>query len=114
MSHRALFTVFALTLADFVLWHWSLGANRDVLALVSGLTLPPLFAALLWLLAVNIARLLALGARRPAARLRTQTVRAIRRQPTAHPRAGAAESAPKTARRQTVAGADESPRKIAA
>ncbi len=114
MSHRALLTVFALTLADFVLWHWSLGANRDVLALVSGLTLPPLFAALLWLLAVNIARLLALTARRPAARLRTQTARAMRRQPTAHAHADAAQSAPTSARRQPVTGADESPRKIAA
>jgi hypothetical protein len=109
--------VFALTLADFALWHWSLGANRDVLALVSGLTLPPLFAALVWLLAVNIARVLALGARRPAARLRTQTVRAMRRQASPQ-QASATGSVPTSARPRagvgTGAGAGESPRKIAA
>ena len=113
MSHRALLTVFALTVADFVLWHWSLGANRDVLALVSGLTLPPLFAALIWMLALNLARLLARGARRPAAALRTQTVRAIRRPGHARPRTqGAAASG--TSRRGKKSAAREQSRKIAA
>lgn len=112
MSHRALLTVFALTVADFVLWHWSLGANRDVLALVSGLTLPPLVAALIWMLALNLARLLARGARRPAAALRTQTVRAIRRPGHAQGRTSA--SATVTSRRGRKRAARERSRKIAA
>jgi hypothetical protein len=50
------------------LWNWSLGANHDVLALVSGLTLPPLALACLWALLLSLARLLAATTRRPAAR----------------------------------------------
>lgn len=69
MSHRALITIAALALLDFALWHWSLAGNRDVPALVAGVTLPPLLAALVWLAAVNLARLLARGARWPASRL---------------------------------------------
>ena len=38
-------------LGDYLLWNWSLNGNHDVLALVSGLTLPPLALACLWLLA---------------------------------------------------------------
>jgi len=57
-----------LTLADYLLWNWSLNGslsgNRDVLALVSGLTLPPLAIACLWLLALNAARLIARSTRR--------------------------------------------------
>lgn len=48
-----------LTIGDYLLWNWSLNGNHDVLALVSGLTLPPLAIVLLWLLAVTAARLLA-------------------------------------------------------
>ncbi|HEY2570100.1 MAG TPA: hypothetical protein VGI27_01440 [Solirubrobacteraceae bacterium] len=59
MSHRPLATVTGLTIGDYLLWNWSLNANHDVLALVSGLTLPPLTIAFLWLVALTIARLLA-------------------------------------------------------
>jgi hypothetical protein len=48
---------------DYLLWNWSLQSNHDVLALVAGLTLPPLAIALIWLLALNTARLLARAAR---------------------------------------------------
>jgi hypothetical protein len=58
--------VSALTLGDFLLWHWSLNGNHDVLALVSGLTLPPLLVAFLWLLVVSVMRLLMIGTRRSA------------------------------------------------
>jgi hypothetical protein len=51
--------VSGLTLADYLLWNWSLNHNRDVLALVSGLTLPLLVLASLWLLGLSLARLLA-------------------------------------------------------
>jgi len=48
---------------DYLLWNWSLQGSHDVLALVAGLTLPPLAIALIWLLALNTARLLARAAR---------------------------------------------------
>lgn len=63
VSHRPLATVTGLTIGDYLLWNWSLNANHDVLALVSGLTLPPLTIAFLWLVALTIARLLARGSR---------------------------------------------------
>ena len=49
--------VCALTTGDYLLWNWSLSGNREVLALVSGLTLPPLAAACLLLVALTGARL---------------------------------------------------------
>ena len=71
MSHRPLVFVSGLTFGDYLLWNWSLNGNHDVLALVSGLTLPPLAVACLWLLALSLARLLARTARvAPVGRLR--------------------------------------------
>jgi hypothetical protein len=61
--------VSGLTVGDYLLWSWSLGGNHDVLALVSGLTLPPLAVACLWLLVISLARLIARTARRPARRI---------------------------------------------
>jgi hypothetical protein len=69
VSHRPLVFLFGLTFGDYLLWSWSLNGNHDVLALVSGLTLPPLAVACLWLLALSIARLVGRTARRPVARL---------------------------------------------
>jgi hypothetical protein len=63
VSHRPLATVTGLTIGDYLLWNWSLNANHDVLALVSGLTLPPLTLACLWLVALTVARLIARGSR---------------------------------------------------
>jgi hypothetical protein len=60
--------VSGLTVADYLLWNWSLNSNHDVLALVSGLTLPPLAVASLWLLSLAVARLIARSARRPTGR----------------------------------------------
>jgi hypothetical protein len=59
VSHRPLVLVSGLTLGDYLLWNWSLSGNHDVLALVSGLTMPPLAIALLWLGMVSLARLVA-------------------------------------------------------
>ena len=115
MSHRALLTVLALTVADLLLWHWSLAGNRDVLAIISGLTLPPLCVALLWLTAVNLARLLARGVRRPAARLRAQTTRVMRRRAAAGEHIAALSAVPARLRRGgTPAASSESSRKLAA
>lgn len=61
---RSLFAVGVLALGDYLLWNWSLGANRDVVALVSGVTLIPLLIALTWLLVFAAVRLLAFVVRR--------------------------------------------------
>ncbi len=64
---RSLAVVGVLTLGDYLLWNWSLGANHDAVALVAGMTLIPLLIALTWLVVVAIARLLAHAAQRPRA-----------------------------------------------
>jgi hypothetical protein len=81
VSHRPLATVSGLTIGDYLLWNWSLNANHDVLALVSGLTLPPLAIAFVWLLALTVARVIARTSRdgrrgRPGARAAAATPRA--------------------------------------
>jgi hypothetical protein len=63
VSHRPLAIVSGLTIGDYLLWNWSLNANHAVLALVSGLTLPPLAIACAWLLALTVARLIARSSR---------------------------------------------------
>jgi hypothetical protein len=67
VSHRPLALVSAVTIGDYLLWNWSLNHGYDVLALISGLTLPPLTIACLWLLALSVARLLARSTRRAPA-----------------------------------------------
>jgi hypothetical protein len=80
VSHRPLVFVSGLALGDYLLWSWSLNGNHTVLALVSGLTLPPLVVAWLWFLAVSLARLIAGAARRrPAGQLRQPHARKTRR-----------------------------------
>jgi len=66
VSVRPLVFVSGLTLGDYVLWNWSLNHNHDVLALISGLTLPPLAVACVWLLVLTAMRLLARFGRRSA------------------------------------------------
>ena len=70
MSYRPLAFVSGLTLGDYLLWNWSLNANHDVLALVSGLTLPPLALACAWMLAVTLLRLIGSSTRRSSRRAR--------------------------------------------
>ncbi len=48
---------------DYLLWNWSLSHNHDIVALVAGLTLPPLLIAFVWLAVVGSGRLLANTAR---------------------------------------------------
>ena len=63
MSHRRVGLVCLITLGDYLLWNWSLNANHTVLALISGLTLPPLVLASVLLLALSLARLVSDSAR---------------------------------------------------
>jgi hypothetical protein len=68
VSVRPTLTVAGLALGDYLLWKWSLGSHQDVLALIAGLTLPPLGAALLWLGGLLAMRGLARQTRRAARR----------------------------------------------
>lgn len=63
MSLRPLVFVSGLTLGDYLLWNWSLNNNHDALALVSGVTLPPLGVACLWLLVLGVMRMIAHSSR---------------------------------------------------
>jgi hypothetical protein len=79
VSRRPLVTVPALTLGDLLLWHWSLTAPHTILAIVAGLTLPPLLVASMWLVGLACVQLLARGIRVPLARvsgIRTSRARA--------------------------------------
>jgi hypothetical protein len=58
MALRRLALVCGLTLADYLLWNWSLSGNHTVLALVSGLTLPFLLLASSVLFALTLARVI--------------------------------------------------------
>lgn len=87
MSQRPLLPVAGITIADYLLWHWSLNSGHEVLALISGLTLPPLGLACIWLFALSAARVIAGRTRRPA-RLGGRDQRAAAQASGAH-RAGA-------------------------
>jgi hypothetical protein len=65
VSHRPLVLVSGLTVGDYLLWNWSLNGNHGVLALISGVTLPPLAVACVWLLALSLARVIAHSASLP-------------------------------------------------
>lgn len=113
MSFKPLVFFSGLTVGDYLLWNWSLSGNHEVIALVSGLTLPPLIVACLWLLAMSLARLLARSARRPAHRASAAQVQARKHAPAgkpAHTAATAAMGDAQTASTQAAAGT----RKIAA
>jgi hypothetical protein len=79
VSARPLVFVGALTTGDVLLWNWSLSSGHYMLALVSGLTLPPLAAACVLLIVLTAARVASSltrraagpGSRRMAAHART-------------------------------------------
>ncbi|HEV2974936.1 MAG TPA: hypothetical protein VGX69_08050 [Solirubrobacteraceae bacterium] len=109
MPYRPLAILSGLTIGDYLLWNWSLNGSHDVLSLVSGLTLPPLAIACLWLLALTIGRLLGhLG--RGASPGRTRKPAAKRRRSAAPP-----QPAPQSAARPASASSSaRASRKLAA
>jgi hypothetical protein len=107
VSYRPLVFVSGLTVGDFLLWNWSLHGNHDVLALIAGLTLPPLAVASMWLLAVTLARAIAHHAR--PLRRSESVARAAEKRRRRPARAGAA-----TRHEDARAGASRSSRRIAA
>jgi hypothetical protein len=93
VSNRSLTLVVALTGADFLLWNLALGANNAALAVVAGLTLPPLVAACVLALVLGAARLLSRVrtpaispiSRRSAGRRRPRTTRPAQRHAPTQP-----------------------------
>jgi hypothetical protein len=114
VSHRPLVFFSGLTVADSLLWNWSLNSNHDVLALVSGLTLPPLAVASVWLLSLTLARLIAHVARRPSRHTarRAVAVGGRRTHRRRQPAAGAGSPLEEPAAAATASGAPS--RKLAA
>ena len=110
MLGRRLALVSGLTVGDYLLWDWSLNTNHGALALLSGLTLPPLTIALVWLLVLLAARAvarypawhMARTARSPRARARTAA--GSRRPPAGRARP---LDDPATAARQARASSDK-------
>jgi hypothetical protein len=78
VTYRPLAIVSGLTLGDYLLWDWSLKNNHDVLAVVAGLTLPPIALAWLWLLMVTLVRLTARSTRRSSQRVAGRHARSAR------------------------------------
>ena len=70
MRLRALPLLLVLTAADYALWDWSIANGHDILSLIAGLTLLPLAAATLAMLALGAARLLGFMLARPTTRRR--------------------------------------------
>jgi hypothetical protein len=60
---RPLVFVTAIACGDYLLWNWSLNANHETVALLAGLTLPPLVLATAWLIALAVGRGVARSAR---------------------------------------------------
>ena len=119
MSYVPLASFAGLTLGDYGLWKWSLAGNHQVLAVVFGLTLPPLALAFAWMLVLGSIRLFGALTRRrpqPAPRRRAEsgrplivrvTGRAAALRPVAKPRVRAR---PRVAKAPTAApGGGRSP-----
>jgi hypothetical protein len=118
VSYRPLAFVSGLTFGDYLLWNWSLNANHDVLALVSGLTLPPLALACLAMLAVNLLRLLGRSTHRSGNRAAVSGARGPARahvsEDAKEPRAATAVAGSRDAASASSGGSPSSPGKLAA
>jgi hypothetical protein len=114
-----------LTAADYALWDWSIADGHDIVSLVAGLTLLPLAAATLALLAVGAARALSLVLERPSAHRRgrrgqiaggrgTDRTNVGRAGTHAQARAGMSPQTPAPTRPVENAGRERSSRRLAA
>ncbi len=72
MRLRALVFLLVLTVADYLLWNWSIAGGHDILSLVAGLTLLPLGA-------MSVAQLALAGARLMGVAFGSSNVRSRRR-----------------------------------
>ncbi len=69
---RALAFLLVLTVADYLLWNWSIANGHDILSLVAGLTLLPLGTVSIAQLALAAARLMGLLLGRSSTATRSQ------------------------------------------
>jgi hypothetical protein len=98
---RALAFLLVLTVADYLLWNWSIAGGHDIVSLVAGLTLLPLGTVSIAQLALGAARMIGLVLGRPS---RTARARQTRR----------AAAAAEHARRLSAAESDPPPSRLAA
>jgi hypothetical protein len=112
---RVLPFLLALTVADYALWDWSIADGHDIVSLVSGLTLLPLAAATLALLAVGAARLVGFALERLSGQ-RNAGPATRRGRATKHGRAATQGGVPATADTRTAdeAARERSSRRLAA
>lgn len=68
MLYRSVAIVGSLLAGDYLLWNWSLAGNHGSVAIFSGLSMPLLLLALVWLIVRSIARLVSTQRVRSAAR----------------------------------------------
>ncbi|HEV3094830.1 MAG TPA: hypothetical protein VGY30_09990 [Solirubrobacteraceae bacterium] len=116
MRLRALPLLLALTAADYALWDWSIANGHDIVSLVSGLTLLPLAAATLAMLAIGAARLVGFGLERSASGRRNAGAAAGRGRAAKHGRTATHGDATATADTRTAdeAARERSSRRLAA
>jgi hypothetical protein len=98
VSRRPLVSVSAITLGDYLLWNWSLKGDHGVLALIAGLTLPPLALACLWLLTLSLAHLIAGAVRNPGSPANRERMARARRSARARAAARARMQSARSAR----------------
>lgn len=72
MRPRALAFLLVLTVADYLLWNWSIAGGHDVVSLVAGLTLLPLGTVSIAQLALGAARVMGLLLGRPSHSVRAK------------------------------------------
>ncbi len=66
MRLRALAFLLVLTVADYMLWNWSIAGGHDIVSLVAGLTLLPLGTVSIAQLVLGAARIMGLLLGRPS------------------------------------------------
>jgi hypothetical protein len=104
VSRRTPVLVIGLTVGDYLLWNWSLNSSHDVIALASGLTLPPLVLVSVWVLALGAIQGIAAIARLARGGRLRATPRFTARSADARTRAARERrSAPATGRRARAA-----------
>jgi hypothetical protein len=95
---RALAFLLVVTVADYLLWNWSIAGGHDVVSLVAGLTLLPLGTVSIAQLALGAARMIGLVLGRPSHNARARrTARAAAAAEHAR-QASAVESDPPSSR----------------
>ena len=98
MRPRALAFLLVLTVADYMLWNWSIAGGHDVVSLVAGLTLLPLGTVSIAQLALAAARLMGLLFGRPSSSARAMRTAQEAAAAEHARRASAAESDPPSSR----------------